>query len=147
MLTSRRIDFFRLPGDVLIGPVKSDTAQACRSDPPSEMEWPLRCQRSHNHAPMDFAEDLTMKIASIVSAVISSLAPMAFADDIGKPGAGVAAVDYHYGMQLDIQKVLHRTDNSDKTGVVPTVVVYQDADGDVHKVRFLEWGGKTSQQG
>ncbi|WP_447590721.1 DUF2790 domain-containing protein [Aquipseudomonas campi] len=88
-----------------------------------------------------------MKIASIVSAVISSLMPMAFAEAAEKPGEGIPAVDYHYGMQLDIEKVLHRTDNSDKIGVVPSTVVYQDGKGEVHKVRFLEWGGKTSQQG
>ena len=55
-----------------------------------------------------------MKIASIVSAVISSLMPMAFAEAAEKPGEGIPAVDYHYGMQLDIEKVLHRTDTFPK---------------------------------
>jgi hypothetical protein len=90
-------------------------------------------------------EDMNMnKIASVVSAVISSLAPMAFADDHQKIGDGIPAVDYHYGMELDVDKVLFRTDNSNRTGVVTTVQVYQDHNGNLHKIRFQEWGGKTS---
>ncbi|WP_068825708.1 DUF2790 domain-containing protein [Pseudomonas sp. BMS12] len=88
-----------------------------------------------------------MKIASIVSAVISSLAPQVFADPVKDIGAHIPAVDYHYGMQLDIASVLQRTDNSDKTGVVPTIVIYRDSLGEVHKLRYLEWGGKTNQNG
>ena len=50
-----------------------------------------------------------MKLASVVSAVISSLAPMAFAQDaIKNPGADLPATEYHYGMSLDVDKVLHR---------------------------------------
>lgn len=88
-----------------------------------------------------------MKIATIVSAVISSLAPMAFAEDAGKIGAGIPVENYHYGMQLDIASVLQRTDNSAKVGVVPSVLVYRDSLGEVHKVRFLEWGGQSSRNG
>ena len=47
-----------------------------------------------------------MKIASLVSAVISSIAPLAFAEDAGKIGHGVPVVDYHYGMHLDVASVL-----------------------------------------
>ncbi|MDF3933309.1 DUF2790 domain-containing protein [Pseudomonas citronellolis] len=86
-----------------------------------------------------------MKIASVVSAVISSLAPMAFAQDaLKEPGAEITPVEYHYGMQLDIDKVLHRTDNSHKVGMVPAYLVYQDHEGETHRVRFLEWGGQAS---
>ncbi|MNJ82185.1 hypothetical protein D3C77_814080 [compost metagenome] len=46
-------------------------------------------------------------------------------------------------MDVDIQKVLHRTDTSDKTGVVPVTLVYEDSEGEVRKIRFLEWGGST----
>lgn len=88
-----------------------------------------------------------MKIATIVSAVISSLAPMAFAEDAGQIGTGVPVENYHYGMQLDVASVLQRTDNSHKVGVVPSVMVYRDSQGEVHKVRFLEWGGQSSQNG
>lgn len=88
-----------------------------------------------------------MKIAAVVSALISSLAPMAFAEDAAKVGNGVPVENYHYGMQLDVASVLQRTDNSDKVGVVPSVLVYRDSQGEVHKVRFLEWGGQSSHNG
>ncbi|VXC61124.1 conserved exported hypothetical protein [Pseudomonas sp. 8Z] len=88
-----------------------------------------------------------MKIATVVSAVISSLAPMAFAEDVGKAGHGIPVENYHYGMQLDVASVLERTDNSGKSGVVPTIMVYRDSQGELHKVRYLEWGGKSSQNG
>ncbi|YCC75808.1 DUF2790 domain-containing protein [Pseudomonas aeruginosa] len=86
-----------------------------------------------------------MKLASVVSAVITSLASMAFAQDVDKdPGRGLPVEEYHYGMQLDVKNVLHRTDNSTRTGVVPVTVVYEDHSGELHKIRFLEWGGSTS---
>ncbi|MOA53054.1 hypothetical protein D3C78_1764520 [compost metagenome] len=47
-------------------------------------------------------------------------------------------------MEIDVQKVLHRTDTSQLTGVVPVTLVYEDSDGEVHKVRFLEWGGAVA---
>jgi hypothetical protein len=46
-------------------------------------------------------------------------------------------------MEIDVQKVLHRTDTSDKIGVVPVTLVYEDSAGEVHKIRFLEWGGTS----
>ncbi|WP_044871547.1 DUF2790 domain-containing protein [Pseudomonas sp. LFM046] len=86
-----------------------------------------------------------MKIASAVSAVLASLAPSVFAQDFQRePGAGIPAVDYHYGMELDVQRVLYRTDASQRTGVVPVTLVYEDSKGELHKVRFLEWGNHTS---
>lgn len=85
-----------------------------------------------------------MKMASVVSALLSSLAPSVFAQDgLQNQGAGVAPVDYHYGMDIDVQKVLHRTDTSGRVGVVPVTLVYEDSEGEVHKIRFLEWGGST----
>lgn len=86
-----------------------------------------------------------MKIASVISTLISSFAPFAFAADT-QPGSDIPAVDYHYGMQLDVKQVLHRTDNTNKSGVVPTIMVYQDSKGEVHKIRYLEWGGKITGQ-
>ena len=83
-----------------------------------------------------------MKLASIVSAVISSLAPGVFAQDgLQDRSVGIPAVNYHYGMKVDVQKVLQRTDTSQHKGVVPVTLVYEDSRGAVHKIRFLEWGG------
>lgn len=95
---------------------------------------------------LDQLGETTMKIASIVSAIISSAAPFAFAESATDLDSHAPVVDYHYGMQLDVASVLHRTDNSDKTGVVSSVMVYRDSLGEVHKVRFLEWGGRASNQ-
>lgn len=52
----------------------------------------------------------------------------------------VQAVDYHYGMTLDVQKVIHITDNSDKVGVVPATITFLDSQGRLHKVNYLELG-------
>ncbi|KJZ36925.1 DUF2790 domain-containing protein [Pseudomonas sp. B21-040] len=86
-----------------------------------------------------------MNMATVVSAVISSLAPSVFDQNgLQEPGAHVSAVDYHYGMEIDVKQVLRRTDTSDKTGVVPVTLVYLDSQGEVHKLRFLEWGGSPA---
>ncbi|HBX56252.1 DUF2790 domain-containing protein [Pseudomonas sp. UBA2684] len=53
----------------------------------------------------------------------------------------VQAVDYHYGMHLDIQRVIHITDNSDKMGVVPATITFIDSSGMLRKVNYLELGG------
>ncbi|MBS7664011.1 DUF2790 domain-containing protein [Pseudomonas lalucatii] len=52
----------------------------------------------------------------------------------------VQAVDYHYGLTLDVHKVIDITDNSDKTGVVPATITYLDSQGRLHKVNYLELG-------
>lgn len=86
-----------------------------------------------------------MKIAAAVTAVLSSLAPSVFAAEANRePGAGLPVVEYHYGMSVDVQKVIYRTDNTSKSGVVPVVLVYEDSKGEVHKMKFLEWGGSVS---
>jgi hypothetical protein len=86
-----------------------------------------------------------MNMATVVSAVISSLAPSVFDQNgLQAPGAHVSAVDYHYGMDIDVKQVLQRTDTSDKTGVVPVTLVYLDSQGEVQKIRFLEWGGSPA---
>ena len=88
-----------------------------------------------------------MKTTAILSAVIASLSPLAFADQAAPVGTGVPVVDYHYGLHLDIAQVLQRTDNSAKTGVVETVMTYRDSQGEVHKLRYLELGGQSNQNG
>ena len=86
-----------------------------------------------------------MSMTTIVSAVISSLAPSVFdQNSLQEPGAHISAVEYHYGMEIDVKRVLQRTDTSDKTGVVPVTVVYLDSQGELHKIRFLEWGASPA---
>lgn len=88
-----------------------------------------------------------MKIAAITATLIAAFAPIAFANEKAPTSAQVDVKQYQYGMQLDIDQVLQRTDNSRQSGVVPSVMVYRDSQGDVHAVRFLEWGGQTNQNG
>ncbi|QTS88089.1 DUF2790 domain-containing protein [Ectopseudomonas khazarica] len=88
-----------------------------------------------------------MKIAAITATLIAAFAPIAFANEKAPANARVDVKQYQYGMQLDINQVLQRTDNSRESGVVPSVMVYRDSQGDVHAVRFLEWGGQTNQNG
>lgn len=88
-----------------------------------------------------------MKIAAITATLIAAFAPLAFANEKALASARVDVKQYQYGMQLDIDQVLQRTDNSRESGVVPSVMVYRDSQGDVHAVRFLEWGGQTNQNG
>ncbi|WP_439859757.1 DUF2790 domain-containing protein [Pseudomonas sp. MBLB4136] len=52
----------------------------------------------------------------------------------------IEPVDYHYGLKLDVHKVIHITDNSDKVGVVPATITYLDSQGRLHKVNYLELG-------
>lgn len=53
----------------------------------------------------------------------------------------VQAVDYHYGLALDIDKVIHITDTSDKVGVVPATITYLDSHGQLRKLNYLQLGG------
>ncbi|MCY1544739.1 hypothetical protein D9M68_806400 [compost metagenome] len=52
-----------------------------------------------------------------------------------------AAVEhYHYGMELDIAKVLSRSDISNDCGVVPAYLVYEDHQGKVHRLEYMVFG-------
>ena len=88
-----------------------------------------------------------MKFAALNASLLAVIAPLAIASEKAPANAKVAVQDYQYGMQLDIDQVLQRTDNSQKSGVVPSVLVYRDSQGEVHAVRFVEWGGLSSQNG
>jgi hypothetical protein len=85
----------------------------------------------------------TLKLTALIAALISATA---FAGEPTRSSANEpAAVDFKYGMHLKIDRVVSRTDNSQKEGVVPAELVYLGKDGKLHKVRFLELGGRTSQ--
>lgn len=88
-----------------------------------------------------------MKFAAFNTTLLAVLAPLAIASEKAPATPKVEVQEYQYGMQLDIDQVLQRTDNSRKSGVVPSVLVYRDSQGEVHAVRFMEWGGLSSQNG
>ena len=63
-----------------------------------------------------------MKFAALNASVLAVLAPLAIASEKAPATPKVEVQEYQYGMQLDIDQVLQRTDNSRKSGVVPSVL-------------------------
>lgn len=63
---------------------------------------------------------------------------------LGEDASQVQTQDYHYGMALDIHKVIHISDNTDKVGVVPATITYLDSQGRLHRLNYLELGGYDS---
>ncbi|WP_339487255.1 DUF2790 domain-containing protein [Pseudomonas sp. EL_65y_Pfl2_R95] len=83
-----------------------------------------------------------MKASIALAVALLSLTPVAFASTTSV--AKVDPVQYQYGNELDVAKVISLTDVSQERGVVPVTMVYQDSEGDVHKVKFLQLGGQNS---
>lgn len=54
-------------------------------------------------------------------------------------------VEYHYGMNLDVKRVISLTDTSDSTGVVPATLIYEDSQGQVKSIEFTEAGRLGSE--
>lgn len=50
------------------------------------------------------------------------------------------AKPYRYGDDLDISRVLSRTDVSGQCGIVPTRLDYEDSQGQQHTLEYLVWG-------
>ncbi|HEN8707887.1 TPA: DUF2790 domain-containing protein [Pseudomonas putida] len=48
---------------------------------------------------------------------------------------------YHYGMKLDIARVLSISDTSQDCAVVPTVMHYEDSQGELRALEYLIHGG------
>ncbi|MBD1554861.1 DUF2790 domain-containing protein [Pseudomonas typographi] len=83
-----------------------------------------------------------MKTAFAIAALAAVFTTGAYAQDgADRSLAGIPVEQYHYGMNLDVQRIISKTDISDKTGVVPVTMVYQDSHGQVHKLQYLENGG------
>jgi hypothetical protein len=86
-----------------------------------------------------------MKPLAIAAFALLAATPFVFAQsaqhDNAKAAANIPTVEYEYGMQLDVKKVLSLTDVSNVAGVVPVTMVYEDSHGQVQKVRYLELGG------
>lgn len=51
---------------------------------------------------------------------------------------------YHYGMQLDIARVLSISDTSQVCAVVPSVMHYEDSKGQLRALEYLIHGGGCS---
>lgn len=48
---------------------------------------------------------------------------------------------YHYGMKLDIARVLYISDSSQVCAVVPSVMQYEDSKGQLRALEYLVHGG------
>lgn len=47
---------------------------------------------------------------------------------------------YHYGMELDIARVISRSEIPDVCGVVPAHMTYEDHQGKVHRLEYVVFG-------
>lgn len=83
----------------------------------------------------------TIVSALVLTAVIASPA-FAAARTAGTDAEPVQ--HYAYGQTLDIKRVISLTDVSREVGVVPVTLVYEDSQGEVHKVVFSQIGGGAS---
>ncbi|MFF7709255.1 DUF2790 domain-containing protein [Pseudomonas sp. NPDC007930] len=83
-----------------------------------------------------------MKTAFAIAALTAVFATGAYAaDGASRSLANIPTEQYHYGMNLDVQRIISKTDVSNKTGTVPVTMVYEDSHGQVHKLQYLETGG------
>jgi hypothetical protein len=55
--------------------------------------------------------------------------------------AQIPAETYHYGMKLDIARVLSISDTSQVCAVVPSVMHYEDSKGELRALEYLIHGG------
>ncbi len=63
------------------------------------------------------------------------------AEPVESAVAGEPIVEqYHYGMELDIAKVLSRSEVPDVCGVVPAYMTYEDHQGKVHRLEYVVFG-------
>lgn len=82
-----------------------------------------------------------MKATIALAAALFTLAPAAFAASADN---AAQTEKYEYGMKLDVKKVISLTDVSQEVGVVPVTMVYQDSQGAVQTVQFLQLGGQNT---
>ncbi|WP_263263368.1 DUF2790 domain-containing protein [Pseudomonas sp. RIT-PI-S] len=84
-----------------------------------------------------------MKTAFAIAALTAVFATGAFAQDGAdrSVASNLPVETYQYGMKLDVQKVISKTDVTSKSGVVPVTMVYQDSKGNLHKIQYLQEGG------
>ncbi|MNF71816.1 hypothetical protein D3C84_537750 [compost metagenome] len=67
---------------------------------------------------------------------LAGLSALALAEE----PAEAAIEQYHYGMKLDIAKVISRSDIPDVCGIVPAYMTYEDHQGNVHRLEYRVFG-------
>ena len=71
-------------------------------------------------------------------ALLALVGMSAFA--LAEEPAEAAVEHYHYGMELDIAKVISRSDIQDVCGIVPAYMIYEDHQGKVHRLEYMVFG-------
>lgn len=64
----------------------------------------------------------------------------AMATDVPATHLSGLAVDYHYGMDLDIARVIALSDIPDECHVVTAEMIYEDSSGEQHTLRYRVMG-------
>ncbi len=54
--------------------------------------------------------------------------------------AAPAIEQYHYGMEMDIARIISRSEIPDVCGIVPAYMTYEDHQGKVHRVEYMVFG-------
>ncbi|MCO6055649.1 DUF2790 domain-containing protein [Pseudomonas sp. MOB-449] len=73
---------------------------------------------------------------------LASMPAFALAEEPAEPAvAGESVIEkYHYGMELDIARVIYRSEIPDACGVVPAYMTYEDHQGKVHRLEYVVFG-------
>lgn len=78
---------------------------------------------------------------------LTGLSSLAFAAAPEQPVAleQIQPEQYHYGMSIDVARVLASSDVSQACGVVPATMTYEDHQGQVHRLEYLVLGDGCSE--
>ncbi|WP_375737890.1 DUF2790 domain-containing protein [Pseudomonas boanensis] len=73
---------------------------------------------------------------------LAGMSSLAFASESLETAVaqGTETEKYHYGMKLDVAKVISRSDTSTACGVVPAHITYEDHQGRVHRLEYMVFG-------
>jgi hypothetical protein len=85
-------------------------------------------------------EVIIMKYTIATALLVSAFATGAFAADSRSAQDNIPVEEYHYGMKVDVAKVIsiEETDTNDLNNAEPATMVYQDHQGNLHKLQYLE---------
>lgn len=82
-----------------------------------------------------------MKVLTALA--LALLSPLALATTPAMDD-GIQTKTYHYGMTLDVAKVISHSRIPDVCEVVPAYMVYEDRQGEIHRVEYRVFGNGCS---
>lgn len=89
-----------------------------------------------------------MKYTIAFSMLAALSTTQAFAqDEVTSDTQSLPTEQYHYGMKVDVAKVIHLSGNQDRAGLTRSVMIYKDPQGEVHKLQYLIEGTQQNQNG